>query len=90
MQRDVDLIAYGQFSLQPAARRYATFWQPLFRGCGRSSVVFTEGADSSPLDWGSASEACEIGGLGTLVVAPVGRIAREGEAPGGCGDGGTT
>jgi len=30
MQRDVDLIAYGQFSLQPAARRYATFWQPLF------------------------------------------------------------
>ena len=36
--------------------------------CGRSMVVFTEGADSSPLDWGSASEACEIGGLGTLNV----------------------
>jgi len=91
MQRDVDLIAYGQFSLQPAARRYAAFWQPPpLWGCGRSSVVFTEGADSSPLDWGSAPEACEIGGLGTLAAAPAGRIAREGEAPGGCGDGGTT
>jgi len=31
-------------------------------------VVFTEGADSSPTDWGSVSEACEIGGLGTLDV----------------------
>jgi len=41
---------------------------PLWR-CGRSSVVFTEGADSSPTDWGSVSEACEIGGLGTLAVA---------------------
>lgn len=69
MQRDVDLIAYGQFSLQPANRRYATFWQPLSGGCGRSSVVFTEGADSSPPDWGSVPEACEIGGLGTLVAA---------------------
>ena len=39
------------------------------RGCGRSSVVFTEGADSSPQDWGSVSEACEIGGLGTLFAA---------------------
>lgn len=28
MQRGVDLIAYGQFSLQPANWRYAAFWQP--------------------------------------------------------------
>ena len=41
---------------------------PLTR-CGRSSVVFTEGADSSPTDWGNVSEACESGGLGTLAVA---------------------
>jgi hypothetical protein len=90
MQRDVDLIAYGQFSLQPANRRYAAFRQPLSGGCGRPLVVFTEGADSSPLDWGSVPEACEIGGLGTLVAALAGRIVREGEAPGGCGGGGTT
>ena len=36
------------------------------RRCGRSSVVFTEGVDSGPLDRGNAPEACEIGGLGTL------------------------
>ena len=30
MQRDVDLIAFGQFCLQPANRRYAAFWQPSF------------------------------------------------------------
>jgi hypothetical protein len=53
-------------------------------------VVFTEGADSSPTDWGSVSEACEIGGLGTLDVQAVGRIAREGEVSGGlCGRGTT-
>ena len=40
------------------------------RRCGRLLVVFTEGADSSPLDWGSVSEACEIGGLGTLAAGP--------------------
>ena len=41
---------------------------PLWR-CGRSQVVFTEESDSSPPDWGSVSEACEIGGLGTLAAA---------------------
>lgn len=67
MKRDVDLIAcLGQFSLQPAYWRSATFWQPSLERCGRSMVVFTEGADSSPMDWGNVSEACEIGGLGTL------------------------
>lgn len=48
------------------------------RRCGRSTVVFTEGVDSGPMDWGSASEACEIGGLGTLACGPAGRNAREG------------
>jgi hypothetical protein len=60
------LIAYGQFCLQPANRRYASFWQPPMEACGRSTVVFTEGSDPSPTDWGSDPEACEIGGLGTL------------------------
>jgi hypothetical protein len=63
MQRDVDLIAYGQFSPQRIDRRYAAFWQ--HPRCGRSSVVFTEGVDASPPDWWNAPEACEIGGLGT-------------------------
>lgn len=36
------------------------------KGSGRSLVVSTEGVDSGPLDRGKASEACEIGGLGTL------------------------
>lgn len=68
MQRDVDLIAHGQFSLQRIDRRYAAFWQ--HHWCGRSSVVFTEGVDASPLDWWNAPEACEIGGLGTLDAVP--------------------
>ena len=36
-------------------------------------VVSTEGTDSSPLDWGNVSEACEIGGLGTLGSEAAGR-----------------
>ena len=50
----------------------------LFGGCGRSTVVFTEGVDSGPLDRGSAPEACEIGGLGTLARDADRRCAREG------------
>ena len=50
----------------------------LFGGCGRSTVVFTEGVDSGPLDRGSAPEACEIGGLGTLACDTDRRCAREG------------
>lgn len=70
----------GQDSLQPANWRYVASWQPsLSERSGRLPAVFTEGADSSPLDWGSVSEACEIGGLGTLAVGPLGRVAREGE-----------
>jgi hypothetical protein len=65
-QRDVDLIAHGQLSPQRVDRRYAAFWKHPLLGCGRSTAVSTEGADSSPMDWGSAPEACEIGGLGTL------------------------
>ena len=48
------------------------------RRCGRSPVVFTEGVDSGPMDRGSAPEACEIGGLGTLACGAAGRNAREG------------
>ena len=64
MWRDVDLIAYVpiQFRSQrigDTPRSGSTFL------CGRSPAVFTEGADPSLLDWGRASEACEIGGLGT-------------------------
>ena len=55
-QREVDLIACGQFSPQRAARRSVAFWQPSrIERCGRSSTVFTEGVDSSPLDWGKRS-----------------------------------
>jgi len=39
---------------------------PSVGGCGRPLVVSTEGADCGPVDRGSVSEACEIGGLGTL------------------------
>jgi hypothetical protein len=35
-------------------------------------VVFTEGFDPGPMDRGSDPEACEIGGLGTLSLGPVG------------------
>ena len=44
--------------------RSAAFWKP-FVG-GRSRAVFSEGADPSPSDPEKASEACEIGGLGSL------------------------
>jgi hypothetical protein len=48
-------------------------------GSGRSTVVFTEGIDPSPTDWGSVPEACEIGGLGTLdAVLWDGSLVREG------------
>ncbi len=53
---------------------------PLWRR-GRSLVVFTEGADSSPLDWGSVPEACEIGGLGTLAAVPFGLRRPRGRCP---------
>jgi hypothetical protein len=56
---------FGQLSLQPTNWGYAAFWQHP-PGRGRSSVVSTEGVDPSLLDWGTAPEACEIGGLGTL------------------------
>jgi len=46
-------------------------------------AVFTEGVDSSPLDWGSAPEACENGGLGTLASEPAATKPREGQAYGG-------
>lgn len=71
MQRDVDLIAYGptQSAVKPVGDPPRS-GSPRSR-CGRSSVVSTEGADSSPPDWGNVSEACEIGGLGTLVLARV-------------------
>ena len=52
------------------------------RRCGRSMAVFTEGVDSSPLDWGSAPEACENGGLGTLASEPAATKPREGRAYG--------
>ena len=45
--------------------RSAAFWKP-FVG-GRSRAVFSEGADPSPLDPEKVSEACEIGGLGSLL-----------------------
>jgi hypothetical protein len=74
----VDLIAYGQFGLQKVHWRYTTSWKPPLssplgekRVRGRSLVVSSEGVDSSPLDWRSAPEACEIGGLGTLSAVPL-------------------
>jgi hypothetical protein len=69
MQRDVDLIAYvpNQSAAKPIGDPPRS-GSPRSR-CGRSSVVSTEGADSSPPDWGKVPEACEIGGLGTLVFA---------------------
>jgi hypothetical protein len=82
MQRDVDLIAYGQLSPQP------TLWEirrvlakALFGRCGRSSVVFTEGVDLGPLDRGRAPEACEIGGLGTLSCGACGAERSGGRCP---------
>ena len=38
------------------------------------TVVFTEGADFSPQDWGSVSEVCEIRGTRNSVCAAVGRL----------------
>ena len=77
--RDVDLIALTANSVrnQPIGDPPRP-GSPLWR-CGRSQVVFTEESDSSPPDWGSVSEACEIGGLGTLARGAAGRVVREGE-----------
>ena len=65
MQRDVDLIANVPIQSATSHLEIRRVLAALFARSGRSPVVFTEGADSSPLDWGSAPEACEIGGLGT-------------------------
>ena len=78
-ERDVDLIALGprqSCSSQSEIRRILAA-----REGGRLPVVSTEGADSSPTDWGSVPEACEIGGLGTLDLEVLDSPARKGGCP---------
>ena len=82
MERDVDLIA--SWPIRSATSRLEirrVLEAPPLGGCGRSTVVSTEGVDSGPPDRGSASGACEIGGLGTLKRGLGRRVAREGEGP---------
>jgi hypothetical protein len=67
MQRGVDLIAIVPIQSATSRLEIRRVLAALSSRCGRSPVVSTEGADSSPRDWGSVPEACEIGGLGTLV-----------------------
>jgi hypothetical protein len=90
MQRDVDLIAKWPTQSAMSHLEIRRVLAALLLRCGRSPVVFTEGVDSGPLDRGSAPEACEIGGLGTLSRGSVGRVAREGEVLAGSCGGGTT
>jgi hypothetical protein len=86
MQRGVDLIAVVPIQSATSRSEIRRVPAALFSRCGRSPVVFTEGADPSPSDWGSVPEACEIGGLGTLVLGAVGWVAREGEVSRGSCD----
>jgi hypothetical protein len=68
-QRDVDLIANWPTQSADNRLEIRRVLEALpFGMCGRSPVVFTEGSDLGPTDRGSDSEACEIGGLGTLCL----------------------
>ena len=54
-RRDVDLIASVPIQTATSQSEIRRVLAALLTGCGRSPVVFTEGFDSSPQDWGSDS-----------------------------------